>query len=433
MSTPIKIKRSAVQGKVPTTGDLQLGELALNTYDGKLYTKKSAAGVDTIVDLSAGGSSGGSYTESSTAPSSPSSGDEWLDTSSGILYTYVNDGNSTAWVELSASAAGATSPVVPDGDKGDITVTGSGNTWSIDSKAVTYSKIQDVSSTDRLLGRSTAGAGTVEEITCTGAGRALIDDIDASAQRTTLGLGNSSTLNIGTSAGTVAEGNDSRFSYSLSYTGSSRVVSIDNGSTVSNATLPLNSSTVAGLVPESGGGTVNFYRADGSWAAPPSGGSIAVVNTSVTTVSNTVAESTLLTYTLPAAPDTNTAFRLEVRGEYTNNSGSNRTIRFLWKLGGTTLIDTGVSGNIATSGTTREWESSGILFITGTNTQKLFMDGHINALTAWGSPTAEYTVLGSGSVNVSTAQNLTLSVIHSAAANTISINNQAYVVEQIGP
>ena len=54
--------------------------------------------------------------------------------------------------------------------------------------AVTYAKIQNVSATDKVLGRSTAGAGDVEEIDCTAAGRALIDDADASAQRTTLGL-----------------------------------------------------------------------------------------------------------------------------------------------------------------------------------------------------------------------------------------------------
>jgi hypothetical protein len=46
----------------------------------------------------------------------------------------------------------------------------------------------NVSATDRVLGRSTAGAGAVEEIACTAAGRALIDDADAAAQRTTLGL-----------------------------------------------------------------------------------------------------------------------------------------------------------------------------------------------------------------------------------------------------
>lgn len=64
-------------------------------------------------------------------------------------------------------------------------------TSQIDDDAVTYAKMQNVSATDRLLGRSTSGAGNVEEITCTAAGRALLDDAAASNQRTTLGLGSS--------------------------------------------------------------------------------------------------------------------------------------------------------------------------------------------------------------------------------------------------
>ena len=77
---------------------------------------------------------------------------------------------------------------VTDGDKGDITVSSSGTVWTIDAGVVTYAKIQNVSATDKLLGRSTAGAGSVEEIACTAAGRAILDDVDAAAQRTTLGL-----------------------------------------------------------------------------------------------------------------------------------------------------------------------------------------------------------------------------------------------------
>jgi hypothetical protein len=56
------------------------------------------------------------------------------------------------------------------------------------SAAIAFSKLANVSATDRLLGRSTAGAGAIEEVTCTAAGRALIDDADAAAQRTTLGV-----------------------------------------------------------------------------------------------------------------------------------------------------------------------------------------------------------------------------------------------------
>jgi hypothetical protein len=55
MATPIRIKRSAVPGKQPTVDQVQLGELALNTYDAELYTKRVRAGIGTdIVRVGAG-------------------------------------------------------------------------------------------------------------------------------------------------------------------------------------------------------------------------------------------------------------------------------------------------------------------------------------------------------------------------------------------
>ena len=71
---------------------------------------------------------------------------------------------------------------------GDTTIA-AGGALTIAADAVTYAKMQNVSATDKLLGRSTSGAGVIEEISCTAAGRALLDDADAAAQRTTLGLG----------------------------------------------------------------------------------------------------------------------------------------------------------------------------------------------------------------------------------------------------
>lgn len=54
MANTIKIKRSAVQGKIPATADLQLGELAVNTYDGKLFLKKDN-GTEAVVEIGGGG------------------------------------------------------------------------------------------------------------------------------------------------------------------------------------------------------------------------------------------------------------------------------------------------------------------------------------------------------------------------------------------
>ena len=44
MAQVIKVKQSSVAGKVPTTTQLQLGELALNTTDGKLYFLSGRSG-----------------------------------------------------------------------------------------------------------------------------------------------------------------------------------------------------------------------------------------------------------------------------------------------------------------------------------------------------------------------------------------------------
>ena len=55
MATPFRIKRSAVPGKKPVVADLQLGELALNTYDAELYTTRERSGIGTdVVRLGAG-------------------------------------------------------------------------------------------------------------------------------------------------------------------------------------------------------------------------------------------------------------------------------------------------------------------------------------------------------------------------------------------
>ena len=82
-------------------------------------------------------------------------------------------GANLAWGTDDAGGGG-----VSDGDKGDITVSGTGTVFSLDSGVVSYAKMQDVSATARILGRKTAGAGDPEEMTLS----ELLDFIGSAAQ-----------------------------------------------------------------------------------------------------------------------------------------------------------------------------------------------------------------------------------------------------------
>jgi hypothetical protein len=115
----------------------------------------------------------------------------------------------TLSAEVAAGSGGGGGGTLTDGDKGDITVSGSGASWVIDADAVTLAKMANIA-TARLLGRVTAGTGDPEALTGT--------------QATTL--------------------------------------------------LDVFTSLLKGLVPASGGGTINFLRADGSWAVPVGGGGL---------------------------------------------------------------------------------------------------------------------------------------------------------------
>ena len=52
--TDIRLRRSATSGAIPTASQLNLGELAINTYDGKLFLKKDVGGTQSVIEIGAG-------------------------------------------------------------------------------------------------------------------------------------------------------------------------------------------------------------------------------------------------------------------------------------------------------------------------------------------------------------------------------------------
>ena len=93
MST-IKLRRSSVAGRIPTTAQLELGELAINTQDGKIYFKKydAVSNTESIIDISSNLDASAILAELITVDGAGSNLDaDFLDGESGAYYLDYNN------------------------------------------------------------------------------------------------------------------------------------------------------------------------------------------------------------------------------------------------------------------------------------------------------------------------------------------------------
>lgn len=82
-------------------------------------------------------------------------GDLYYNVTANVMKVYTG----SAWATVTSQPT--------DGDKGDITLSGGGATYTIDAEAVTLAKMANLA-TDRLIGRDTAGTGVPESLTVGG-------------------------------------------------------------------------------------------------------------------------------------------------------------------------------------------------------------------------------------------------------------------------
>lgn len=347
MAVTIQIKYSDIAGRVPNTGDLVVGELGINTYDGVLFAKKKQGVVESIIEI-------GKVTADTSVQdiinvtgnsifASPFSSNGlvfWDNLQSKLVYLSLGQGLEVSNGELTAT--GGTDLSYDSGTSTVLSSTGTGavltnatqllpglqsaedkvkldgieegatanSTDSALRDRTTHTGTQPFSTISQILknsilGRYSDGTGEAELLSI-GAGLDIVSgslvstveptslivptgfsvsgngtssitisfttgyslppetsqsnwdtayserrqwdggslNLDASAAFTSLGLGNAATKNVGTSSGTVASGDDSRFSTNLGYNAASRTITSSTGF---SATLPEATQLAAGL------------------------------------------------------------------------------------------------------------------------------------------------------------------------------------------
>lgn len=178
MATTLRLKRRWT-GTAGAPASLKSAEMAYNGIEDVLYigfgddgagnatSIKAVAGLGAFLSLVGNQTVGGIKTFSSSP----------------LVPTVAAGDNSTKAASTAYVDAAVSAGSIPDGDKGDIVVSGGGTTFTIDGNAVTLGKIAQIA-TARFLGRATAGAGNVEELTAAQA-KALLALVKAD-----VGLGN---------------------------------------------------------------------------------------------------------------------------------------------------------------------------------------------------------------------------------------------------
>ena len=313
---------------------------------------------------------------------------------------------------------------ISDGDKGDITVSGSGAAWAIDAGVVTTTKL----------------GGDI-----TAAGIALLNDATAADQRTTLGLGTAATT-ASTDYATAAQGTDARTPLAHTHAPSditgTAVVTAD--ARLSDARTPTAHVHAAGDITSGtvdtarlGSGTANsgtFLRGDQTWAA--ASGGVSDGDKGDITVSASGATWTIDAATVTLAKQADLAANSIVG----NNTGSPATPLALSAAQVKTLLaiasgDVSGLGTLATQSGTFSGTSSGtntgdqtsIVGITGTKAQfdTAVTDGnflYVGDVTTNATHTGDVT--GSGALTIA-ADAVTYAKMQNAAAGNVVLARAA--------